>query len=252
MRLSRKFIQIISPLYCQCVRWIAYGPWGPLHSLMIRAFKRAYGIRFPSSEPFENLGEFFLRKIPIHLSDADLVSPVEGYALEGPAKAQPPLQVTIKGIRYTWAQLAEIDWRALPTATYWNLYLAPQNYHWVHAPCSGNHLEGLYHSGSLFPVNHWGRKLAPGLYTENERITFRWRSSQFGWIYMICVGAMGVSGLRSSRGRVSEGVWTNLGPQVLKGEEILGFELGSTVILLVENAPTSLKPLSVLSVGDAL
>ena len=239
-------------LYSQLLRGIAYGPWGPLHRPIIQVYKKLYGIEWDDISDFKKLGDFFLREVPYSIDPAPIVSPAEAKLMDGPLKIQLDQQVSVKGHHYHWTDFREIDHLKFKEGTFWNFYLAPKDYHWVHIPTDGKNLEGFRHKGHLWPVNALGRKLQPNLYTKNERVTFRWKHEEFGQVIMICIGAMGVSGLHCDMGPVSHNQWTPIADDIKKGQRILGFKLGSAALLLVEKAPSSLKELSVVRVGNAL
>lgn len=245
----RLVLLILGPLYSRLIRIVAYGPWGPFHQVLIWVFRTIYGIR--PAKGYAKLGTFFLRDLSYELSPVPLVSPVQARVLEGPSPLNLKESLSVKGLTYAWADFKELDFSSLRGATYWNLYLSPPDYHWVHAPSEGVNLEAYRMSGSHFPVNAWGRKICPRLYVENERLVFRYQSAEWGWVILICVGAMGVSALRSVVGDVAYDRWTSLKPHVQKGERLLGFELGSTVLLITERGPSSQKSLGVVRVGDA-
>lgn len=239
-----------APLYSRILGLIAYGPWGKFHQLLIWGFKRLYKIDWPATEKFKNLGGFFLRDIPYKLGGAPLVSPAEGKCFEGPLAVDSSNFVSAKGIDYSWSSFQEL--KDTRFSTYWNIYLAPANYHWVHSPAGGKGLEAIRISGAKYPVNAFGRKLCPKLFAENERLVFRFTSAELGRVAVICIGAMGVSALHSTLGHVPYGSWAKLRDEVQKGDRLLAFRLGSTVLLLTEKPPTFARPISMLKVGDDL
>ncbi|MDB5037794.1 MAG: phosphatidylserine decarboxylase [Bacteriovoracaceae bacterium] len=246
------FISIFAPLYSLALGCLAYGPWGPLHQIFIFVFKKIYRIESDKNLRFKTLGDFFLRPTPIKLGSAPLVSPVEGYCFEGPKPINLSETISAKGIEYSWRSFQEIDAAQFHRGVYWNFYLAPHNYHWVHAPASGKNLEGFRTRGAKLPVNAFGRWLEPKLFNVNERLTFKFQTEEFGKIVMICVGAMGVSALFSDKGVLEYDRWMPLQKDLKKGERLLGFRLGSTVILLTEKPIPSPSSKSVVRVGDEL
>jgi phosphatidylserine decarboxylase len=254
------FVSIWSPIHTKIVHWIAYGPWGKkVHQFFISVFKKLYGIEWADTSSFETLGDFFLRSILILPAGEPLVSPAEGRVIDGPHLFQKMTAdqlnkeaVEVKGLVYQWKDFKEIDIQKFQNGCYWNFYLAPKNYHWVHAASAGTQLEAFRHSGKLWPVNALGRFLSENLYTENERLTFRWQTENFGEVVMICIGAMAVSGLYSEKGEVPYNQWKILSPYVQKAERLLAFKLGSSVLLLTQKTPSGLEKKSVVRVGDAL
>lgn len=244
------FISVFAPAYSRLLHLIAYGPWGSLHRVLIFIFKKIYGITWSNAERFATLGDFFLRSVRYQIGSSPLVSPAEANVLEGPAVIQLEKPISVKGLTYTWKNFREIDVEKFKSGTFWNLYLAPYHYHWVHAAAAGKNLRAYRHHGRLWPVNGLGRFLCPTLYSENERLTFTWESEDFGQIAMICIGAMGVSDLHSQLGEVPYGAWKTLAPKVEKGQKLLGFKLGSTVVLLTEQTRASFLTKTMVRVGD--
>ena len=249
--LAEIFVRFIGPLHSLFMKALAYGPWGPVHPLIIRVFAGLYKIHVPADRHFKNLGHFFLRDMPFKDSGGSLVSPVECLLIDGPRKLD-SLPLTVKGIQYQWKDFKELDLKEFSNGQFWNLYLAPYHYHWVHAACEGINLRAIHIPGKKWPVNKLGRWLCPLLYLENERMTFSWEHPKFGRIYMICVAAMGVSNLHSELGPVRSHEWTHLNVTVQKLQKLLAFRLGSTVLLLVERSNASAKASPMLNVGDAL
>jgi phosphatidylserine decarboxylase len=245
-------ISLLAPVYSWALAAIAYGPWGFLHRVFIFIFRTLYKIDYGSSPRFKNLGEFFLRPVPITLKASSLVSPVEGFCFEGPSPIDFSQTISAKRIDYSWSSFHEISPQKFHRGMYWNLYLAPQNYHWVHSPTSGGRLEGFRTRGARLPVNAFGRWLEPRLYAVNERICFRFQSAEFGEILLLCIGAMGVSSLYSEKGGLRLNEWTPLQDRVEKGERLLGFRLGSTVLMVTERPPPSPVYKTVVRVGDEL
>lgn len=252
------FIYLFAPLYCKIIKLIAYGPWGSwVHQRMIRWFQKQFKIEWENTKNFKKLGDFFLREPPLQISSASLVSPAEALLLEGPKLVENQDTLAVKGLIYRWSKIPEFkneDW--WKRASYYNFYLSPSHYHWVHAPSEGHNLIAYRHSGKFWPVNEWGRNCEPSLYSENERLTFRYHSEEFGEVAILNVGAMGVSSILSPLGECPYGKWTHLSERIKKGQQIAGFQLGSTVLLVVERLPPTAKTfkpaLSVLRVGDAL
>jgi phosphatidylserine decarboxylase len=217
-------------------------------------FRSLFKIPADQGQDAKTLGEFFLRSVPFTLSSAELVCPASSSVLDAALPIRTTQSVGAKGLTYYWEDFHEMpelcNWQ---NGQFWNFYLAPKDYHWVHAPCAGSQVEACFVSGLKWPVNAWGRKHFPRLYGHNDRITYRWQHPQFGGIRMSCIGAMGVSSLRSELEPVGTGDFKACATTIQKGQRLLAFELGSTVFLWIENPPPTLTAMmSVVSVGDAL
>lgn len=227
---------IFAELYSRLIKLIAYGPWGHrVHQGLIKLFRAAYSIKYENIEQFKTLGDFFLRDQELKLGNSSLVSPAEARLIGPVEQVNLSKNIKVKGMKYNWTEFPELAGITQIEAYFWNLYLAPHNYHWFHAPCDAYDIEAIRISGKKLPVNSLGKLLTSRLYQVNERLSFRWKHPELGMVFMICVGAMGVSGILSSLGEVEYGRWRTLKDFVSKGDRLGGFRLGSSVLLIVEN-----------------
>jgi phosphatidylserine decarboxylase len=138
------------------------------------------------------------------------------------------------------------------------IYLAPGDYHRFHSPTNWVVEKRRHFAGELFSVSPYMLKMLPDLLVLNERVALlgRWR---YGFFSMIPVGATNVGSiqidfdkaLRTNRredlpiGTYTEVSYKNasklLGGQPLRaGDEMGGFRLGSTVVLVFE-APINFR-----------
>ncbi|KAF9152404.1 phosphatidylserine decarboxylase 1 [Linnemannia schmuckeri] len=138
------------------------------------------------------------------------------------------------------------------------IYLAPGDYHRFHSPTNWVAETRRHFSGELYSVSPWMVKQLQDLFVLNERVVLlgKWRH---GFFSMVPVGATNVGSivlnfdkeLRTNRREdnrnrghgelVYSGVSRVLNGQPLHvGEEMGGFKLGSTVVLVFE-APENFK-----------
>ncbi len=124
------------------------------------------------------------------------------------------------------------------------IYLAPPDYHRVHAPVDGRVLSFRHVDGTLYPVNSIGAHF-PKLFAENERVVVAQQSKVFGEVVSILVGAIGVGrislafdDLRTNVGPRGGGFrsFGDAGPTLARGDELGAFHLGSTVVLFLPPA----------------
>ncbi|KIW04937.1 phosphatidylserine decarboxylase [Verruconis gallopava] len=169
--------------------------------------------------------------------------------------------------------LSERPWWAprttkTPTQLYYVvIYLAPGDYHRFHSPVSWVVTSRRHFAGELYSVSPYLQRTLPGLFTLNERVVLlgRWR---WGFFSYTPVGATNVGSIvinfdkelrtnslltdtaadraaeeAAARGEpysgFSEATYENasaiLGGHALKrGEEMGGFQLGSTIVLVFE------------------
>ena len=147
------------------------------------------------------------------------------------------------------------------------IYLAPGDYHRFHSPTSWVAEKRRHFAGELYSVSPYLQRTLPGLFTLNERVALlgRWR---WGFFSMTPVGATNVGSiiinfdkelrtnslltdtaadraaeLAAAKGEpysgYSEATYEHASPilhgQALKrGEEMGGFQLGSTIVLVFE------------------
>ena len=162
----------------------------------------------------------------------------------------------------------------IPTSLYYIvIYLAPGDYHRFHSPASWVVERRRHFAGELYSVSPWLQRKLPGLFTLNERVALlgRWR---WGFFSFVPVGATNVGSIKinfdselrtnslttdtaadraaeeaSEQGKpysgFSEATYSAaskiLGGHSLKrGEEMGGFKLGSSIVLVFEG-PTGLR-----------
>ncbi|EEY70292.1 phosphatidylserine decarboxylase, putative [Phytophthora infestans T30-4] len=146
------------------------------------------------------------------------------------------------------------------------LYLAPGDYHRIHAPVDWQVEERRHFPGNLFPVNKTAARLIPSLFVENERVALlgEW---EHGFFSLTAVGATNVGSIvitKEPEFRTNTAlqdplmghcITKNYGGKVdtARGEEMAQFKLGSTVVLVFE-APESfqftIKPGDKVSYGS--
>jgi phosphatidylserine decarboxylase len=224
-----------------------------VHREIIRRFAKAYGVDASESErdilSYPTFAEFFTRRLkpglrPIAPGEGVPVSPVDGTVGEfGPIHGGTLVQA--KGKTYTVAELiggpdAQADAAQFEGGTFLTIYLAPYNYHRIHAPLGGR-IEGYtYVPGKLWPVNAVGVHNVEKLFCVNERLT-TWIRSPRGLVGLVAVGATNVGRIRAlyddvvtNAKRVRETTKKHYQQpvEVEKGGEVAVFEMGSTVVLL--------------------
>ncbi|CAG8506705.1 4088_t:CDS:2 [Diversispora eburnea] len=128
------------------------------------------------------------------------------------------------------------------------VYLAPGDYHRFHSPTNWVIESRRHFAGELYSVSPYMIKLLPNLFVLNERVALlgRWK---YGFFAMVPVGA--TNALRTNRkenipiGTFTEASYKNSskllsGHPLRVGDEMGGFYLGSTIVLVFE-APLDFK-----------
>ena len=226
----------------------------------MRAFAARYGIDLSECDDldtFRTFGEFFARPLrpgsrPIAAGDTVLVSPVDAVVSQAGLADEGRL-VQAKGLWYDLEALladapAAARFRGGPFAT---LYLSPRDYHRIHFPLGGRVTGYRYVPGSLWPVNPASVNGVPGLFTINERLATL-LETPLGACAVVAVGAtivgrirayydatIAVSNLPGARPVVRD---YDEPITVAKGQELGAFEMGSTVIVLLERGRAALQP----------
>ncbi|KAG5977042.1 hypothetical protein E4U55_007085 [Claviceps digitariae] len=154
------------------------------------------------------------------------------------------------------------------------IYLAPGDYHRFHSPTDWVVERRRHFAGELYSVSPYLQRTLPGLFTLNERVVLlgRWR---YGFFSYVPVGATNVGSIKinfdrelrtnslltdtaadqaaeeaAQRGEpylgFAEATYEKASPvlrghALRRGEEMGGFQLGSTIVLVFE-APSEKKP----------
>ncbi len=205
-------------------------------------------------QEFRSLGEFFarpLKKGARPIADTDLICPVDGrvYQTGSIIKGQ---VVQVKGLTYSLAALVADDQEAqgLEGGQYFVFYLAPRDYHRIHAPTGGIITGATYIPGSLWPVNDLSVAHRAHLFSRNERITMVLQPPGRPALWMVMVGATVVGMTRfahdpqlTTRKRGAQRAITHYpyAQPVAKGDLVAWFEMGSTVIVIA--SPGVVEPL---------
>ena len=225
----------------------------PVMRAVIRGFARRYGVDAAEAEraieEYPTFTEFFTRRLkpgarPIAPGERVPVSPVDGTVGEvGDIVDGRLLQA--KGKHYTLAGLfggprAEEDARRFAGGSFITIYLAPCDYHRIHAPLGGSITGYINVPGTLWPVNSIGVRNVERLFCVNERLT-TFLDTPRGPCAVVAVGAMNVGRIRAvyddvvtnaRRTRAVQRAEYEKPIPITKGAELAIFEMGSTVLVV--------------------
>jgi phosphatidylserine decarboxylase len=200
----------------------------------------------PNPDSYPSFNRFFTRALlpnarPLPSDARQLVCPADG-ALAEFGSLQHDRMLQAKGRTYSVDELLANELhisKHYHDGMFATIYLAPHNYHRVHAPCAGFVHEVVYVPGTLFSVNPRTVRVVPRVLARNERVILHC-TGDIGEFAVILVGAVMVGSMelvccdlspftRSreiSRYRFAQ-------PQPFaRGAELGRFNMGSTVITL--------------------
>lgn len=235
-------------LCCRFVYRLAHSrrPW--LAQALIDGFRRLYDIDLAEAavtdpRAYASFNAFFTRELmpgarPLAGDDKVIVSPADGRLTEF-GRIDDDRLLQAKGRSYTsGALLAEPESVLAPFrgGSFLTIYLAPRDYHRVHAPLAGQLGRARYIPGRAFSVNAGTAASIEGLFCRNERAVL-WLASAVGDTAIVMVGALNVASLTTVlSGEIVAGPPQEFRPEVApllaRGEEVGRFNLGSTVVLL--------------------
>jgi len=217
-------------------------------------YRTVYGKRYPSLDEheldrpldeFPSLNALFTRGVrrdcrPISYDPDHIVAPCDGQ-IQDIGRIEPDQVMTVKGIDYDLASLLPSqDVRHLAGGAFAIIFLSPRDCHRVFSPCDGC-LESIGHvPGSRLLVHPPFQRRQYPVFTLNERVIMNLNTPS-GLTTMVLVAGWGVghitlSKVPSYRPRRHVFSQKELAPPlpVQRGEWLATFELGSTVILLME------------------
>ena len=239
----------------------------------VRRFAARYRLDLSEAEkPIESylsVLDLFTRRLrpgirPIDPEVGALVSPVDG-VLDACGTITAGRLLQAKGREYTLSALlaSETEAARYEGGSYLTLYLSPRDYHRIHAPATGQVTRSTYVPGTLYPVNPAAVAQVDGLFARNERLITHLETERFGPIALVMVGATCVGHIKVV---YDAAIGTNTGgaeivrrdylpPRTLeRGDELGVFEMGSTVVLIVQKGVeiVSLPPGSPVRLGNRL
>ena len=228
-----------------------------IKGLLIQLFMWIYRPSLEESEiseikEFPTYNSFFTRKLkkearPVEKSKLSIVSPVDGIIIDH-GFIENDMLIQAKKHYYSVEDLLgeKVAKKSNSKQYFITIYLAPTDYHRIHCPYEG-YISSTKHMGKLlFSVNTKAQENIPNLYIKNERTVMKVKNNLISYS-LVSVGASIVGSIvpfwsndasKSRKDLITE--W-NKGPEekmkeVLKGQEIAHFKMGSTVILILNDS----------------
>ncbi|MCY4343251.1 MAG: archaetidylserine decarboxylase [Gammaproteobacteria bacterium] len=227
----------------RAVGWLgrATAPWIKLP--LMRAFAAAYQVDLTEAARGEladylSFNDFFTRELqpgarPLPDDERAICCPADG-AISQSGRIEEGRMLQAKGWRYSLSGLAQELGEGFDGGQFATIYLAPRDYHRVHAPATGQLTDARAIPGALFSVNAATENAVKGLFCRNERLVCRLRTG-FGDLLVVLVGALIVGSIATPwRGPQSPYRRTEAfkpDEPLERGAELGRFLLGSTVIL---------------------
>jgi phosphatidylserine decarboxylase len=214
---------------------------------------------------FDSFNAFFTRELkssarPIATEPDAMVSPVDG-TISQIGNINDNLIIQAKDHHYSLLTLLGGDVKLAQRyrgGQFTCIYLAPYNYHRIHMPLAGTLRDTIYVPGDLFSVNTATAQQLPNLFARNERVVCDFESPPANFA-MAFVGALFVGSIETvwageinpvPRKKVIARIDTGRGTQLNKGVEAGRFNMGSTVILVVE--PNRVQWANTLQAGSTV
>ncbi len=256
--IARLFVQLQKLLPQYLLTSLARGLAGiripVIKNFFIRQFVRAYDVdiddvRLQVPGDFASFNEFFIRELmpdarQVAAAGNVIAAPVDG-TVSAAGKIEHNALLQAKGRNYTLQALLATDSAEAEKyvdGAYATIYLAPYNYHRVHAPVDAMLHSMRYVPGDLFSVNDATVRHLPDLFVRNERLVCHF-STDNGPLLLVFVGAMNVGtintiwtgDIRPRKNGVVEAINfrdSGMSPEVQKGDLLGWFNFGSTVIVV--------------------
>lgn len=237
---------------------------------VIRWFIKQYNVDLTDAvvqniDTFEHFNAFFTRELtqdarPIAAGNSEIACPADG-RISAVGHIEDGRIFQAKGHDFTLSELlgGDDEFAAhFRHGEFTTIYLSPRDYHRVHMPIAGQRVRQTLIPGRLFSVGPHTVRSIPRLFARNERLVVQFDTAQ-GAMAIILVGAINVGAI--------ETVWDGLvtppaavkisrtdyqGDQIkalAKGAEMGRFNMGSTVIVLLEH---QLQWLDHLQTGTAV
>ncbi len=180
--------------------------------------------------------------------DKDFISPCDALITEfGDILDSTALQ--IKGMSYYVNDFlgsdVSVEKKAkLKNGQFMNLYLSPKDYHRYHIPADMKITKVVHIPGKFYPVNIPTLRKKVDLFSENERVVIECELANGKLMYMVLVSALNVGKMvvnfepkvnTNSEIRTPQ-VYTYDNLELKKGDDFGCFEMGSTIIILSEEA----------------
>ena len=216
---------------------------------LIAGFRRLFGVNLaeaaePDPARYASFNAFFTRALAPNarpLADARhrLVSPCDGTVSQLGRITHGQL-IQAKDMCFGADALLGSAERARPFADgrFITIYLAPWDYHRVHAPMAGRPVEEWRIPGRLFSVSTRTSRAVPGLFARNERMAVI-LETEHGPVAVVMVAALLVAGIETVWGGPEERRApaeprrrTLQAAPLERGAELGRFHWGSTVIVL--------------------
>ena len=247
-----------------------------IKDFLITQFARAFDVNLDEVKRevpggFATFNEFFIRELKDGAREIDddsdaIISPADGtVSVAGVIRGDSIFQA--KGIDYSLGDLLATDLDEVAhyvDGNFATIYLAPYDYHRVHAPFSGDLVAARYVPGDLFSVNEATVSKLNGLFRRNERLVMHFRTDH-GPAVLILVGALNVGSIstpwtgeiRPRKTGVVDVLDISKHPTNLSKGDLLGwFNMGSTVILLLPQGACEwdddLEPGETLRMGEEI
>ncbi len=235
----------------------ASAPW--LKMPLMRAFAAAYQVDLTEAArgnlaDYLSFNDFFTRELKpgaraLPDDESAICCPADG-TISQSGRIEDGRMLQAKGWRYSLRSLAHELGEGFDGGQFATIYLAPRDYHRVHAPATGELTGARAIPGALFSVNAATENAVEGLFCRNERLVCRLRTG-VGDLLVVLVGALIVASIATPwpgpRSPYRRAETFSPGTPLERGAELGRFLLGSTVIVC---CPPKVCELDALKTGQ--
>ncbi len=254
---------------------IARITWEPIKNKSLKTYLSLHAVNMSEAveeDPYayKTLNAFFTRELKpdartIDTAENIYVSPVDGTISQARAIEKGRV-FQAKGRDYSLLELvggSEDLAKNFTESSFATIYLSPKDYHRIHMPCDGRLTDMIYVPGRLFSVAPHTVNTVPRLFSRNERLVCKFETDH-GPMIMVLVGAMNVSAIDTvwagsitppSKNEIVHTRYDSVDISLKKGAEMGRFNLGSTVILLMNDKVSKVNELihnKIVKVGEKI
>lgn len=222
----------------------------------------------PDLGSYATFNEFFTRPLkpdarPVTSDPTGVACPADG-RISAIGDIQNGQVFQAKGLDYSLNALLggdDVASQRLSNGSFTTIYLSPRDYHRLHMPLAGTLIKQTHVPGRLFSVGPHTVRSLPNLFTRNERVIAQFET-EHGLMALVLVGAMNVAAIETiwhgvvtppQKKAISHELYDDSSPvpsvTLDKGAEMGRFNMGSTIIVLIEN---QIDWLSDLQTNDAV